>query len=164
MLIYYVTFSLLELLLRSLKKLCQLSPSKFNNLCCIDSVLYQDRLQGGGDEVSAMVGDTNLFLQEDGVAEAEIMIAEVEARGGGLGREAMLLMLRYGAETLKVKQFQAKIKFSNTTSQNMFTKLGFKESSRSEVFCETTYICDVDKDFCDQLKQNTNWNIGKYMH
>ena len=133
-------------------------------MCCIDSVLYQDRLQGGGDEVSAMVGDTNLFLQEDGVAEAEIMIAEVGARGGGLGREAMLLMLRYGAETLKVKQFQAKIKFSNTTSQNMFTKLGFKESSRSEVFCETTYICDVDKDFCEQLKQNTNWNIGKYTH
>ena len=109
-----------------------------------------------------MVGDTNLFLQEDGVAEAEIMIAEMEARGGGLGREAMLLMLRYGAEVLKVKQFQAKIKFSNTTSQNLFTKLGFKESSRSEVFCETTFICNVDKKFHEWLK--LNWNIGKYKH
>lgn len=114
--------------------------------------------------MSAMVGDTNLFLQEDGVAEAEIMIAEVEARGSGLGREAMTLMLRYGAETLKVKQFQAKIKFSNIKSQNMFTKLGFKESSRSEVFCETTFICDVDKDFCERIELNTNWNIGKYIH
>ena len=111
-----------------------------------------------------MVGDTNLFIQEDGVAEAEIMIAEMEARGGGLGREAMLLMLRYGTEVLKVKQFQAKIKFSNTISQNMFTKLGFKESSRSEVFCETTFICDVDKEFYERLKLNTNWNIGKYKH
>ena len=111
-----------------------------------------------------MVGDTNLFLQEDGVAEAEIMIAEMEARGGGLGREAIMLMLRYGAEVLKVKQFQAKIKFSNTTSQNLFNKLGFKESSRSEVFCETTFICDVDKEFYEWLKLNTNWNIGKYKH
>ena len=33
------------------------------------------------DEISAMVGDTNLFLTEDGVAEAEIMIAEAGERG-----------------------------------------------------------------------------------
>ena len=33
------------------------------------------------DEISAMVGDTNLFLMEDGVAEAEIMIAEAGERG-----------------------------------------------------------------------------------
>ena len=33
------------------------------------------------DEISAMVGDTNLFLAEDGVAEAEIMIAEAGERG-----------------------------------------------------------------------------------
>ena len=111
-----------------------------------------------------MVGDTNLFLQEDGIAEAEVMIAEVEARGAGLGREAMLLMLRYGAEELNVKQFQAKIKFSNQKSQNMFTKLGFKETSRSEVFCETTFICDADKKFCEWIMLNTNWNIGKYIH
>lgn len=48
----------------------------------------------------AMVGDTNLFLQSlsDGniVAEAEIMIAPAEFRGKGLGREAVLLMLKYG--------------------------------------------------------------------
>ena len=33
------------------------------------------------DEISAMVGDTNLFLTEDGAAEAEIMIAEAGERG-----------------------------------------------------------------------------------
>ena len=33
------------------------------------------------DEIFAMVGDTNLFLAEDGVAEAEIMIAEAGERG-----------------------------------------------------------------------------------
>ena len=132
---------------------------------CTFIVLAQDRLKDGDDdEVKAMVGDTNLFLQEDGVAEAEIMIAEVEARGGGLGWEAMLLMLRYGVEELKVKQFQAKIKFSNTASEKMFKKIGFKESSRSEVFCETTLICDVDKAFCEWLKQNVTWNVDKYIH
>ena len=124
---------------------------------CTFIVLARNRLKDG-DEVKAMVGDTNLFLQEDGVAEAEIMIAEVEARGGGLGWEAMLLMLRYGVEELKVKQFQAKIKFSNTASEKLFKKIGLKESSRSEVFCETTLICDVDKAFCEWLKQNIIWN------
>ena len=47
-----------------------------------------------------MIGDTNLFFHdsEDGkkLAEAEIMIAENNARRKRRGWEAMLLMLRYG--------------------------------------------------------------------
>lgn len=45
-----------------------------------------------------MIGDTNLFLSDDHLhqAEAEIMIAEESARGKKRGWEAMLLMLRYG--------------------------------------------------------------------
>ena len=43
-----------------------------------------------------MVGDTNLFLQEDTTcAEAEIMVAEPEARGKRVGWESLLLMLRW---------------------------------------------------------------------
>lgn len=46
-----------------------------------------------------MIGDTNIFLQTDSeeiCGEIEIMIAEKSARGKGFGKEAVLLMLRYG--------------------------------------------------------------------
>ena len=56
-------------------------------------------------EILAMVGDTNLFVQQGDddddeqkgkslTGEAEIMIAEPSARGKRLGWEAMCLMLR----------------------------------------------------------------------
>ena len=74
---------------------------------CTFIVLSRERLGEGASEVEAMVGDTNLFLgeveEEEGesrVAEAEIMIAEEGARGKGLGREAMLLMLRSSIPTI----------------------------------------------------------------
>ena len=72
------------------------------------------------DEIDAMVGDANLFLStsDDGekVAEAEIMIAEVAARGRGLGKEATALMLDYGANKLGVAAFEARIKAHNARS------------------------------------------------
>ena len=43
-----------------------------------------------------MIGDTNLFLQDNGMAEAEIMIAETKYRSKRRGWEAMCLMFRYG--------------------------------------------------------------------
>lgn len=49
--------------------------------------------------VDAMIGDTNLYLVEEDdclTAETGVMIAERALRGGGRGKEAMLLMLRYG--------------------------------------------------------------------
>ena len=46
-----------------------------------------------------MVGDVNLFLNDPDdahAAEVEVMIAEDGARGKGMGREALLQLLRYG--------------------------------------------------------------------
>jgi len=46
-----------------------------------------------------MIGDVNLFLtdpEDRTVAEIELMIADPGFRRLGLGREAALLMLRYG--------------------------------------------------------------------
>ena len=46
-----------------------------------------------------MIGDVNLFLtdpEDRTVAEIELMIADPAFRRLGLGREAALLMLRYG--------------------------------------------------------------------
>lgn len=113
-----------------------------------------------------MIGDTNLFLNQDYflsesdtendrdeinnemiVAEAEIMIAEVEARGKGFGKEAILLMLKYGQSKLGVQEFVSKISFENIPSQNLFKKLQFEEQSRSDVFQEITYKRSVDENW-----------------
>lgn len=111
----------------------------------------------------ALIGDTNLFLNQDYflpgsddenthqdlnnesiVAEAEIMIAEPEARGKGFGKEAILLMLKYGQSELGVQEFVSKIGYDNVTSQHLFTKLQFSEQSRSEVFQEIAFKRTVD--------------------
>lgn len=122
----------------------------------------------------ALIGDTNLFLNQDYfisesdddecqdrlnneiiVAEAEIMIAELAARGKGYGKEALLLMLKYGQSTLGVQEFVAKIGYENSTSQNLFKKLQFEEQSRSDVFKEITYKRTVDEDWVKWLDNET---------
>ena len=93
------------------------------------------------DEIQAMVGDVNIFLNDPdskATGEVEIMIAEPEARRKGLGREALLLMIDYARTTLDMTKFVAKISFSNSPSLALFQRLGFKETSRSEVFKEVT--------------------------
>ena len=92
---------------------------------CTFIVLDKDLLESfafnESDEIASMVGDTNLFIsggrddgggEEEKVAEAEIMIAEEASRGKGLGKEAMALMLNYGARKLGVGAFEARIKVS----------------------------------------------------
>lgn len=110
-----------------------------------------------------MIGDTNLFLNQDYflagsddenahqdlnnetiIAEAEIMIAEPEARGKGFGKEAMLLMLKYGQSELGVQEYVSKIGYDNLVSQQMFTRLQFEEQSRSDVFQEIAFKRTVD--------------------
>jgi len=131
---------------------------------CTFIVLNKESLHNSGDEICSMVGDTNLFLSGDGCAEAEIMIAEVEARGKKMGWEAMLLMLRYGVEVLEITMYEAKIKMENMASITMFKKLGFKEESRSDVFQEVTFSLEVTSEVEEMLKLNTEWDIEKYQH
>ncbi|XP_046326244.2 N-acetyltransferase 9-like protein isoform X1 [Haliotis rufescens] len=119
----------------------------------LDADLYQKSGEPTqyGREKEAMVGDVNLFFNEQGekhVAEIEIMIAESSARGRGLGKEALLSMMRYGIEALGLTKITAKIGFSNAPSLAMFNKLGFVEVSRSDMFKEVTLEMVVD----DQAK------------
>lgn len=111
----------------------------------------------------ALIGDTNLFLNQDYflpgsddenahqdlnnetiIAEAEIMIAEPEARGKGFGKEALLLMLKYGQSELGVQEYVSKIGYDNDNSQHLFKKLQFEEQSRSDVFQEIAFKRTVD--------------------
>jgi L-amino acid N-acyltransferase YncA len=88
-----------------------------------------------------MVGDANLFvnaLEYLPWAEIEVMVAEPESRGRGLGKAAVTMMMAYGATALGVTTFVAKIGMANAPSLGLFASLGFREVSRSEVFQEVT--------------------------
>ncbi|XP_031620383.1 N-acetyltransferase 9-like protein [Contarinia nasturtii] len=139
---------------------------------CTFLVLEKEIYERTTDEIGALIGDTNLFLNQDYflsdfdnecaqqdlnnetiIAEAEIMIAEPEARGKGLGNEAILLMLKYGQSELGVQEFVSKIGYENIASQNLFTKLKFEEQSRSDVFQEVAFKRTVDENWIEWLNQ-----------
>lgn len=131
----------------------------------------------------ALIGDTNLFLNQDYflsgsddesaqhemnnetiVAEAEIMIAEPEARGKGFGKEALLLMLKYGQMELGVQEFVSKIGFDNVASQNLFRKIQFDEQSRSDVFQEIALKRTVDDEWVEWLNNEiASYKIEDYL-
>ncbi|GAB0099688.1 N-acetyltransferase 9-like protein [Sergentomyia squamirostris] len=89
------------------------------------------------NEKDSMVGDVNLFLlpkddtSDHVVGEVTIMIAEKEARGKGLGQEALLLMMSYAVRTLKISKFVALIGENNTPSVKLFEKLKFQEVDKT---------------------------------
>lgn len=112
----------------------------------------------------SMIGDTNLFFaNEDSkvVAEAEIMIAEQNARGARRGWEAMLLMFLYGINYIGVKQYVVKISFHNPVSLSMFMKMGFIETGRSEVFEEVTMEKVVENQWVGWLKSQVVMEVIK---
>lgn len=131
----------------------------------------------------SLIGDTNLFLNQDYflsgsddesaqhdlnneaiVAEAEIMIAEPEARGKGFGKEALLLMLKYGQSELGVQEFVSKIGYDNITSQHLFRKLQFEEQSRSDVFQEIAFKRTIDEDWIKWLNDEiSTYKIEDYL-
>ncbi|KAH8306369.1 hypothetical protein KR018_009311 [Drosophila ironensis] len=132
-------------------------------------VLEAEAFARDGDEVGAMVGDTNLFLHRDPeneqlVAEAEIMIAEPGARGKGLGREAMLLMLKYAQsqEQLKIDKFEVKIDMDNAVSVRLFESFKFLETRRVEVFHEVTLERSITPDWVSWLDQQVELHIENY--
>lgn len=68
-------------------------------------------------------------------------------------------MLLYGIETLGVKQFVVKVTVDNQVSINMFGKLGFQETGRSEVFQEVTLNKVVDEVWTKCLISN----VGEFV-
>ncbi|GAU22926.1 hypothetical protein TSUD_326980 [Trifolium subterraneum] len=106
-----------------------------------DLLLEIETFSHGQPYVQAMVGDVNIFMNDINnpqIAEIEIMIAEQTSRGKGLGKESVLMMMAFAIEKLGIKTFQVKIGELNVESINLFKKLGFVQTSHSNIFNEVT--------------------------
>ena len=87
-------------------------------------------------------------------AEVDIMIADTEYRGRGLGQEAVTLMMMYGAKHMNLTRFFAKIHETNVASKNLFqNKLGFAEIQFIHVFQQYEL----------ELKKETNQEMMDYL-
>lgn len=96
-----------------------------------------------GSEVVSMIGDTNIYFinpNDRSMAEIEIMIGEEDHRGKGKGKEALLLMIRFVIDLVKIEKLIAKIKIENEVSRKLFESLGFVQQEKSDFFQEVTYI------------------------
>ncbi|XP_063394500.1 alpha/beta-tubulin-N-acetyltransferase 9 [Cydia fagiglandana] len=128
---------------------------------CTFIILDKVKFIKDGDEIGAMIGDTNIFIKDSdsSTGEIEIMIAEKTARGKRLGWEAVILMLLYGIKDVKLKNFEAKISIKNLISIAMFQKLGFEEISRSDVFEEVTLAKAVSEEWTEWLQKQYMYQI-----
>jgi RimJ/RimL family protein N-acetyltransferase len=110
------------------------------------------------DNLGGMVGDVNLFLSEmdeddgnseDGEehgalsvpsaqprmqAEIDIMIAEKDCQGKGLGKAATCAMALYGLTELNLQRIFCKINEDNVASINLFKSIGFEQCDYAACF------------------------------
>lgn len=130
----------------------------------LDRAIYESSL----DEMASMIGDTNIFFADPenlSSAEIEVMIAEKGARGKGKGGEVLKLMMRFAGEEIGVERFEAKIKYDNVQSIGLFSKLGYLEISRSDIFSEITFLFDrTNKHNFDKLITQTNHRVYRLLN
>ncbi|XP_006814750.2 N-acetyltransferase 9-like protein [Saccoglossus kowalevskii] len=104
---------------------------------CTFIVLEKDKwVDSKNSEIDCMCGDVNLFFNsqdDNSTAEIEIMIAENSCRGKGFGKEALLLMMNYGIQELKVRTYTAKIGCQNENSLALFKKIGFTQVCQKQL-------------------------------
>ncbi|XP_039115221.1 N-acetyltransferase 9-like protein isoform X2 [Dioscorea cayenensis subsp. rotundata] len=125
-------------------------------------VLDKDLLRGefieGDPHDEAMVGDVNIYMNDPDdlqLAEIEIMIAELESRGKGLGKESILMMMSFAIQNYGIHTFRAKIGETNKSSLNLFQKLGFQDVSYSDAFKEVTLELPVTELSLGELPAST---------
>jgi RimJ/RimL family protein N-acetyltransferase len=147
--------------------------------CLKNDVLVAENDAFVQDNLHAMAGDVNLFLSDEDEetdddqekeptpteymiprrqAEVDIMIAETAYRGNGLGKEAVCLMMMYGATHLKIRRFFCKIKEDNTASLTLFRKLGFQQCAYAECFQEIEL--EMKRDTSDDMVKTISTLLG----
>ena len=140
-----------------------------------------------------MIGDINLFLSEEDdyisddeenfqrqqkmllqtqtqaveeltQAELDIMISVESHRNKKLGSELALMMMYYGASSLKLRRFYCKIKDSNAASIKLFKeKLGFVECAYAECFGEYEFElkCETSEEMAELIEQKWHSLVKK---
>ncbi|XP_065082733.1 alpha/beta-tubulin-N-acetyltransferase 9 [Ochlerotatus camptorhynchus] len=138
---------------------------------CTFLILERAQFEQNGDEIAALIGDTNIFLQSDDpeeddsnlkTGEIEIMIAEKVARGKRYGWESTLLMLHFGIKQLQLRRYKAITKDSNCRAMQMFGKMGFREIKRVPVFKEVTFEKLVDDEWIAWIEREVSLKIEPY--
>ncbi|MFP4599028.1 MAG: GNAT family N-acetyltransferase [Persicimonas sp.] len=82
-------------------------------------------------------------IAEDESAELSIVIGEADARGRGLGREAMELMLDYGFDEMQLERIWLIVRADNSVAVGLFESIGFETV---EVLEEAVIVDDVSYD------------------
>ena len=112
-------------------------PYKYIYIIC-DKAIYQPE----NPELS-MIGDVNLFINDDNEGEINIMIAEVYYRNKGIATEVVSFIIQFCENVAKLNKIFAKIDQNNINSQKLFTKVGFIESTRIPEFEEIHFVYNI---------------------
>ena len=115
-----------------------------NEVHCF-TLLDKDIYDKSQNEVESMVGDINLYEDEDKKsAEITIMVAEESSRRKGFGKPAVIAACLYARDLLKLETIFAKIKKENLDSKRFFAKMGFTvETSMGDL--EKRYVFNLQQ-------------------
>ncbi|XP_073444095.1 alpha/beta-tubulin-N-acetyltransferase 9 isoform X3 [Dendrobates tinctorius] len=85
-----------------------------------------------------------------------------KSRRRGFGEESVQLMLYYGATTLGISTYQAKIGEENVTSIRLFNRLHFSTVSYSSIFQEMTLHWEVSETERQWLLDSLHFTVESY--
>ena len=91
-----------------------------------------------------MIGDINIFINDEREGEINIMIAEPSYRNRGIAKEVITYIIRFSQIVAKLSKLIAKIHQSNVHSQKLFLDKGFSEFSRIPEFEEIHYQYNLE--------------------
>ena len=105
-----------------------------------DNSVFRAMIDVNGKAVGTIIL-TNIDLR-NGTAETHIKIAKQTERGQGYGSDAVLALLRYAFNTLRLNCVFCHVKEDNIPSQKMFEKCGFVKEGvlRQRVFRHGNYF------------------------
>ena len=113
-------------------------PNKYTYIIC-DKTSYNESFAH-----LSMIGDVNLFINEDREGEINIMIADALYRNKGIASEVINYIKFMSKAVLRLSRLYAKIHQENVNSQRLFMKQGFIEIARIPEFEEIQYAYDIN--------------------
>lgn len=78
----------------------------------------------------------NIYLTDirEGKANYHIFIGDKRFWGKGVAKEASMLIIQHGFETLQLHEINLKVKKQNTRAYSLYKRLGFKEYAADDVW------------------------------